>query len=131
MDCHHFGVHGERHICGMAAAHALKRSERLGRVMSKAIVGWFVRLLLLLLQLLLPLHDAWAINGRAGEAAMLEDTTVEAWAIVIITPADNLPTANNHAAMTVAQRGLRRLLKTKSEIVVSLHFCYWCVLLMK
>ena len=106
----------------MACTHALKGSERLGRIKSEAIVGWHVRLLLFLLQLLFPLHDAWAVQGGAGKTPMLEDTTIEAWAIVIVASADNLPTTNNHAAMAIAQRGLRRLLETESEIVVGLHF---------
>ena len=111
----------------MTTTHALKGYKGLARADGKAIFGLGIGplrelFLLLLPQLFLEFCDGLAIRGSASDTAIFECAAIEARAIVVIALANNFATTNNHAAMAVVQRGLGCLLKTKSQIVVGLHF---------
>ena len=97
----------------MAAASAFERDEHVLRLL---------RLVLLLLQFLFQTGDRWSIESALGNAAMLESSTVEAWLVVIVALADNLPAVYDDTAVFIVQRGLGSLLEAERQISVSLHF---------
>jgi hypothetical protein len=117
VDGHHFGVHGEWHVGIVAAASAFEWDEGVLRLLR--LLLWFV---LLLLQLLLQTGNRWSIECTLGNAAMFESSTVEAWFVVIVALADDLPTVHDDTAMLIMQRGLGSLLEAERQISVSLHF---------
>lgn len=90
--------------------------------------GLLLRLLLLLfvlllLQLLFQLHHCWSIQGTVGDTAMLEGSTIETRAVIIVALSDHLPTADDDTSMAVVERRLGGLLEAKREILIRLHFC--------
>lgn len=121
MNCHHLAVHGERHIRMMAATRALEWHKRLRRVRLNTLL-FLLRLVLLLLQLILQIGNRRSIESTIGNTAMLESSTVETRAIVIVSSTDDLATTNDDAAVTVVERGLGSLLEAESQVVVGLHF---------
>ena len=128
MDGHHFGVHGERSVRVGAASRAafLERRRLLRRRQRRQLIvlrfGLVLLLLLALLQLGLHLGESSAVQGTACDTAMLECTSIETRAVVVVALADDLTAAHNDAAVTVVQRRLGGLLEAKREVVVRLHF---------
>lgn len=78
--------------------------------------------LVLLLQLLLQLLHSLAVQGAAGNAAVLESAAIEAGAVVIVTVTNDFSTSNDDRAVAVMEWRLRGLLEAESEVVVRLHF---------
>lgn len=121
MDGHHLRVHAQRYAGVVSAAIALEGNEDALRLLLLLL-----RLSLLLLQLLFQLGDCSTVQRTAHDAAMLERSTVEARAIVVVALADDFTAAHDDAAMAIVQRGLGGLLEAKREVVVGLHVCCWC-----
>ena len=122
MDRHHLRVHREWDIGVVTAARAFEWDERLRDVLLLGLL--LFRLILLLLQLLLQIHDRRPVKYSIRNAAMREGTAIEARTMIVVALSDYLATTNNDAAMTIVQRRLGGLLEAKSQIVVRLHvFC--------
>ncbi len=104
----------------ISAAGAFEWDEWLHRI--RLLLLLELELLLLLLQLLLQLADCGPIEGTLGDAAMLQSSAIEAWAIVIMALPDDFAAADNDAPVTVVQRRLVGLLQAEREILIRLHF---------
>jgi hypothetical protein len=125
-DGHHLGMHRQRGIGVMAAAHGLERRER-----TLALLILQLRLVLRLrlrFQALLQLSNGWTIKRTGWENAGLESPTIKARTVAVETLADDLPTANNDRAMAVVERRQLGLSEAEGEvsIVASRHFELGC-----
>ena len=121
-DGHHLGMHGERGIGVVAAAHRLERREL--TLVLLIIQHRLILRLRLRLQALLQLSNGWTIKRTGWESAGLESPTIEATTVAVETLADDLPTANNDRAMAVVERRQLGLSEAEGEIsiVASSHF---------
>ena len=117
MNRHHLGVDGEWKVGVVATASAFEWLEHMLRLLRRLL-----RLVLLFLQLLLQTGNRRSIECTPGDAAMLESSTVEAWFVVIVALADDLPAVHDDTAMLVVQRRLGGLLEAERQVSVSLHF---------
>jgi hypothetical protein len=98
-DGHHLGMHGERRIGVVAAAHHLEGNES-GLV--RLIMTLIVRLRLRL-QPLLKLGDGGAIQCAGWQDARLQSAAIEAWTIAVEALADDLAAPDDDGAVTIMQ----------------------------
>lgn len=102
----------------MSATGAFKGNKRAARLL-------LLLILILLLELRLQLFNSFAIEGAVGDAAVLQGTSVEPRAVVVVAMPNDLAAAHNNGAMAIVERRLGGLLHAQVQVVVGLHFGYW------
>lgn len=123
MDGHHFGVHRERSVrLGTASTANLLESDEIVRVLPLLLLVFLFRFILLaLLQLRLHICQGGSIESAVCDAAVLENSAVEAGTIIVVTLANDLAAANDDTAMAVVEGRFGGLLEAKREVIVRLH----------